>query len=242
MISIIIPTFNEEKLIKSTIEKLTAGLILPHEIIVSDDGSTDKTVEILRAMEQVQVVVNSHARGEPRTIARNRNNGAKYATGDFLVFIDASCHIDNPRLFFEQAIENFNTKNILAVTGWVLIDPQLATLADTIVLGIINRGYLVSNNFLHTGTATGKFQMFRRDVFLNIGGYNEKLVTCEDIDIFKRISKIGRTYFDTRLKIYHPGRREHTFGWIRLLSIWTVNNIWFILFNRALAKEWSPIR
>jgi GT2 family glycosyltransferase len=45
MISIIIPTFNEEKLIESTLLTLTSALTLPHEVIVSDGGSSDRTVE-----------------------------------------------------------------------------------------------------------------------------------------------------------------------------------------------------
>ncbi len=242
MISIIIPTFNEEKVIKNSIENITSKLTIPYQVIVSDDESTDRTVEIAEQLP-IQVVIHSHTNNKPRTISGNRNNGAHYATGEYLVFLDASCRIqESPDTFFNKALENFKDERVVGITGWVMIDPKIATRTDNIILGMINRSYLIFNNVLHKGAATGKFQMFRRNAFEKIGGYNEKLVTCEDNDIFARIARIGTTHFDTSLSVFHPGRREHTMGWIRLLSIWSINSIWFLLFNKVLAKEWTIVR
>ena len=48
MISIIIPTLNEEKIIEATLCTLTSTLTIPHEVIVSDGGSSDRTVELAK--------------------------------------------------------------------------------------------------------------------------------------------------------------------------------------------------
>ena len=85
-ISIIIPTYNEAKYIKTCLESLTQQSLLPYEIIIVDDGSTDKTVEALlgfRILRQVH-----------KGAGAARNLGAKHATGDILVFVDADMEFD----------------------------------------------------------------------------------------------------------------------------------------------------
>ena len=59
-ISIIIPTYNEAKYIKTCLESLTQQSLLPHEIIIVDDGSTDKTLNALskfRILRQSQTAL-----------------------------------------------------------------------------------------------------------------------------------------------------------------------------------------
>src|SRR5689334_22600922 len=102
MIAIIIPTLNVGKVIGETIQKLRLGLTLPYEIIVSDGQSTDKTAEIAKRYADKVIVY----RGEKRqTIAEGRNDGARAAVGDFLVFFDADCSLLNPQQFFTTALK-----------------------------------------------------------------------------------------------------------------------------------------
>jgi len=103
MISIIVPTFNEGNVIESTLRTITSTLTLPHEVIVSDGGSSDRTVEL--AAKYAAVVVFS-APGR-QTIARRRNDGARIARGDFLTFLDADCVIPEPDRFFTRALSHF---------------------------------------------------------------------------------------------------------------------------------------
>ena len=84
--------------------------------------------------------------------------------------------------------------------------------------------------------------MIRRDMFQRLGGYREDLVTGEDGDMMLRLSRIGRTYFEPRISILYPGRREHAVGWIRLLSIWMFNYSSVTLFDKSRAKDWTPVR
>ena len=93
MISIIIPTLNEAKIIESTLRTLAATLTLPHEVIVSDGGSSDRTAELAARYANTVVVYSGASR---QTIGEGRNDGAKVAAGDFLVFLDADCVVPEP--------------------------------------------------------------------------------------------------------------------------------------------------
>src|SRR5450759_1873023 len=86
MISIIVPAYNEEALLAGTLRALRVSadaVGAPYEIIVVDDGSTDRTAEIARGHGARVVGVNV------RQIGAARNAGAKVAVGDLLVFVDA---------------------------------------------------------------------------------------------------------------------------------------------------------
>src|SRR5262249_33485309 len=86
VISFIVPAYNEEALLGPTLEALTdAGSALgePFEIVVADDASTDRTVEIARAHGTRVITVHN------RQIAATRNAGARAARGELLLFVDA---------------------------------------------------------------------------------------------------------------------------------------------------------
>jgi len=63
------------------------------------------------------------------------------------------------------------------------------------------------------GEAPGRFQMMRRSAFEKVKGYREDLITREDGDMFARLSKVGRTLYDSKLEVFHSGRRAHAIGW-----------------------------
>lgn len=239
MISIIIPTLNEEKIIRRTFTGL-ASLTIPHEIIVSDGKSKDQTVAIAR--EYTPHVVEYH--GETRqTIAMGRNAGGQIAQGDFLVFLDADCSVKNPDAFFKVALANFEQdKKLVALTGQLRVLPEMERLSDYLVFNYMNLFFRVMNNFFHIGLSPGEFQMMKREAFENVAGYRRDLVASEDTDMFFRLSKIGRTRLDPKLTIFHTGRRARTIGWPRLLWNWFINFISVFIFHKSKSPEWTPIR
>jgi len=86
LVSFIIPAWNEESVLGPTLEALSIArrdLAVPSEVIVADDGSTDRTAEIARQLG-ARVVSVHH-----RQISATRNAGAQAAQGDLLIFIDA---------------------------------------------------------------------------------------------------------------------------------------------------------
>ena len=235
MISIIIPTYNEEKYLGKTLERLKS-FTLPHELIITDDKSLDSTVAIAKQYtDKVLVPVAKHA-----TIGANRNEGVKASKGDLLVFMDSSCYVENPDAFFAHALADFSTDpKLVGLTGKLSVYPELETWGDQLMYLIFNLTHHIKNNILHTGESSGKFQMIKREAFEKVNGIREDLVTGEDADLFYRLSKVGRTLYDGKLVIFHSGRRAHAVGWIKLLSIWMINRFWMTAFGTSKTKNWE---
>lgn len=84
VVSVIIPTYNEEKDIVEALKSLQKQSYKNFEVIVVDDGSTDKTIEIVKKFKKVRVI-----KGQHKGPGFSRNLGAKKAKGKILVFVDA---------------------------------------------------------------------------------------------------------------------------------------------------------
>ena len=204
MISFVVPTLNEQHTVEKTLECL-ASYSGDHEIIVSDDNSTDDTVAICRRFAHTVV---RYRRPEKQTIAQVRNRGAAVARGDYLVFVDADVLIPDIDDFFHSSHARFQSDSeLVALTSHYRVRPESATAADRFVFTMLGLQFLLQNNILRVGAASGKFQMVAAHAFETIGGFNEKLVASEDMDLFRRLSQIGRTHFATDLTVYHSGRR-----------------------------------
>lgn len=239
MISVIIPTYNEEKYIGQTLAGLKSALTVPHELIVSDDKSTDNTVSVAgQYADLVHVPEVKHV-----TIAANRNAGAKLARGEILVFTDSSCMIQNPDAVFRRAIASFEADpDLVAITGKLGVLPEFETIGDRIVYFGFNIVHYVKNNILGMGEAPGKFQIIRKKSFDAVGGFREDLVTREDGNLFSRLSKIGRTHYDSSMLVLHSGRRAHKVGWVKLLYVWMLETFWVAAFGRSRVKDWIGTR
>lgn len=239
MISFVIPTLNEEETIENTLECLSE-FEGAHEIIISDGASTDRTVDICREYTDKVVV---HDKPHRQTIAEARNAGAAVARGDYLVFLDADVIVPDVNEFFRIADGAFGSiDRLVALTGKYRVLPEVSTAADKYVFTMLGLQFLLQNNVLRVGAAGGEFQMITAEAFRSVGGFDEKLVAAEDMDLFRRLSRIGRTHFARQLTVYHSGRRAHSIGWPRLLWKWFSNSVSVFLFRRSVSREWEAIR
>ncbi|MEK7192679.1 MAG: glycosyltransferase [Patescibacteria group bacterium] len=240
LVSIIVPTRNEESVIASTLINLRKLTSVPYEIIVSDGMSTDRTVEIAR--EYADIVV-PHNPEWKRTIAAGRNHGAEVATGEYYLFLDADVTIHDINNFMIHAVDYFKKdKKLVGLTSFLRVHPGQATIADRLVFAAQCGLYFFMNNVLQIGTSFGEFQMVPADVFKKINGYNENFVASEDYDLFSRLSKIGHTRMGWKLQIFHTGRRAHAIGWPKLLRLWVGNTIYNLIYRHSLSSEWEVIR
>src|SRR5690348_14444255 len=122
MLSIIIPTLNEETVLEGTISALRVMRTTPYEVIVSDGHSADKTVEIAKKFADKVVEHDGKTR---QNISQGRNAGAAAAKGEFLVFLDADGRIENPDSFFTEAIKQFSLNpKLVALTVKIKVFPN----------------------------------------------------------------------------------------------------------------------
>jgi hypothetical protein len=113
---------------------------------------------------------------------------------------------------------------------------------DSLGIFPLNFWFLIMNNVLGIGQASGEFQMTRPAAFNKLGGFRNDLVAAEDVDMFSRLAKIGRTHVYWGLHAEHTFRRIHTLGWIGVYWLWIINGLSYQFRNKAHAKEWSVIR
>ncbi|GAY17446.1 glycosyltransferase [Mycobacterium sp. shizuoka-1] len=239
MISFVVPTLNEDRTVASTLACL-AAYSGDHEIIVSDDNSTDGTVDICRRYAHTIV---RYTQPEKQTIAQVRNRGAAAARGDFLVFVDADVLIPEIDDFLRASRTRFaSDRRLVALTSQYRVTPESATVADRFVFTMLGLQFLLQNNVLRVGAASGKFQMVAADAFRAVGGFDESLVASEDMDLFRRLSRVGRTHFARELTVYHSGRRARAIGWRKLLWQWFTNSVSVFFFHRSITREWTVIR
>ncbi len=238
MISIVIPTLNEEVAIGETVASIKKGLHLPHEIIVSDGNSTDKTREYARKAGARVVAYEGAGR---QSIAEGRNAGARASTGTYILFMDADCSIADPDTFFNRALSRFgHDQELSALTGYIRVSPGKEHLSDKIVMGIVNTYFRILNNIVGVGASTGEFQFMRRDAFYGVGGFQN--VSSEDMNMFHRLARRGKTRFDPELVMYHTGRRIRKVGWTRLLFQWMRSWFSMVLTGKTPSTPWPVVR
>ncbi len=243
-VSIVVPTLNEETTLASLLRPLRAharGLGL--ELIVSDGGSTDATVEIAERWADRVVV---HTAAHRQTIAAGRNAGAhdaQVASGDVLLFFNADIGLpkDLPR-FIRDVTEAARQHG--AATCRVIVDPQEARVMERIVLNTCNALYWGINTLRIVGMGRGEVHAVRRDVFEASGGYREHLAAGEDFDLFKRILRLpgARVAFLWRHVVFESPRRYRQRGLFRTMGAWALNATWVAFRDRSRSTEWEAVR
>lgn len=244
LISIIIPVYQEEKILEKTLSVYEKSLLHKYnvELIVSDGGSTDQTVSIAKRYAD-KVVIHSEQRRQ--TIAEGRNKGAEAANGDILVFINGDTVPANPELFFDIISgwldSNNKLSNASALACAVTVEPEEILFKDRVFYTLHNF-YVRLLNELGMGMGRGECQIVRAEVFKDVNGYNDKLTAGEDFDLFRRIAKRGKIKFANELLVHESPRRFRKFGYVRIIISWLINSIAVMILNRSVSKEWEAVR
>lgn len=181
-VSVIVPAFNEQKLIGETLRHIKRSLEAfdqlgwRTEIIVCDNNSTDATAALARE-EGARVVF------EPvNQIGRARNTGAAAATGDWLVFVDADSH-PSPELFRDVA-EAITSGRYIAGGCTVRLD------APAPVIGFLTRAW---NRLSRAARLmAGSFIFCEAAAFKEVGGFDLKLYASEEIELSNKLKKLAR--------------------------------------------------
>jgi glycosyltransferase involved in cell wall biosynthesis len=179
-ISIIVPAFNEEKLLAASLQAVKTAATafsqagLQWELVVCDNNSTDRTAEMARA-EGAKVVF------EPiNQIGRARNTGAAAASGEWLLFVDADSRPSRELLTDVAAITR--RSDVLLAGATVKLDD--APLGPRLVCGIWNAASRLRR------LVAGSFILVRASAFREVGGFDVKFFAGEEIDLALRLQKV----------------------------------------------------
>jgi len=195
-ISYIIPLLNEEDTIQRCLNAIMAQIQYSDEIIVVDNGSTDKSLDIIRTIQNISLVY--FAKG---TIGAVRNAGATIARGQLLAFIDADCVICPG--WRDNVINTLNKTRFIATGSKVAVPDDAVWIEKAWYSQRDNKcsraSYINSGNFI-----------ILRSVFEKMGGFSEDLITGEDSELGWRINKAGYTIFNNpEIKTIHLGNPKN---------------------------------
>lgn len=187
-LSIIIPTLNEEhyigRLLDSILKQRTQYAF---EIIVVDGMSEDATVKTAKIhsenLQNARII-----RSTKRGISYQRNLGAKYSKGQFIVFLDADIVL--PQNFISTLMKQLPKERLFIGTCFPLLNDLNF---GTLLLSVISYPIGIYLSWLHKMTL-GYCTVVNRDIHMQIGGYNEKIIYAEDTEYGRRALAQGANF------------------------------------------------
>jgi glycosyltransferase involved in cell wall biosynthesis len=193
-VSFIVPALNVEATLPACLDAIwaTEPRTLRREILVIDNGSTDRTAEI--ACDRGARVISAPA----QSVAALRNLGARAARSDILACVDADCVIAGDWL--GKAVAHFDDATVGAVGAATQVPANGTWVQRTWALPRHRRSSVQVVDWLPTENL-----VLRRAAFEATGGFNEALPTCEDVDLCYRLGQRYRILSDPALRSVHLG-------------------------------------
>lgn len=193
--TIIVLTRNSEKTIYNCLKSVSLQNVplSEYEVIIIDNGSTDKTLEIVKQFEYTYYVYSG------LNIAQLRNIGIKHASAQIVGFVDSDCEISYDWII--NGLKWFNDKRV-AIVGCKYKLPANATFIErNWISEPSNINIIEYNSLIPAGN-----MIVSKEHFFRVGGFDESLITSEDSNLLIRIRKKGYlTISDPIIKNIHYG-------------------------------------
>lgn len=197
VVSFVIPTLNEGKFLGACLRSI-ANLERPEgiaslEIVVVDNFSTDDTPDIARTAGA------RFLQQPPVNVSNSRNSGARAATGAYLAFVDADCELASTWLL--HCFAHLRKSDICGVGTNISPPPPDAPWVEKYWFDLGYEKILAESRDVEWLPTFNL--LVKRDVFLGVGGFNEKLATCEDSDLGYKMSAKGRLILENGVTTRH---------------------------------------
>lgn len=183
LISVVIPAYNAEATIVETVNSVLAQTYTNFELIIINDGSSDRTLDLLQNIADSRIKIFTY---ENAGLSTARNRGVERSQGEFISFLDADdCWTPN-KLELQIAALEINHQAALAYS-WVYFqyETEADSYADTSVTYTGNiYAQLLLKNFLHNGSNA----LIRKRIIDEVGLFDPQLKAVEDWDFYLRIA------------------------------------------------------
>jgi poly-beta-1,6-N-acetyl-D-glucosamine synthase len=197
-VSVLVPAYNEEARIRETVDACLALDYPDFEVVVVDDGSSDRTVEVITPyVESGRIRLVRKTRNEGKAMALN--DAIACLTGELLLVVDADACPEPQAL--RHLVPHFESARVAAVTGNPRVVERntllckLQVLEFTSIISLLRRAQRVWGRIL---TVSGVVTMFRVSAVVDVGMFSPDMAT-EDIDMTWKLEK---RFYDVR---YEPG-------------------------------------
>ena len=223
-VSVVIPAYNEATYIDRLLEALTKQNFKNFEVIISDAQSKDGTEKVVNSFKEKLKV--KFIEAPPKGPAFGRNQGAKQAKGEWLLFLDADDDIDDAN-FIDILISKAEAK------GWMTASTKMK-FRNKHGLWVL---YYYQKLLAHTKrpVASGYCILTKRSLFQKSGGFNEKIKFGEDYEYVSRVGGNGFGFVDDTY-FYMDPRRNDSEG-LKLLYNGTLNEVHRLLFGYKKLEE-----
>ncbi|PKB17327.1 glycosyltransferase family 2 protein [Flavobacterium sp. 5] len=221
---IIIPTYNEESFIQLTLDSLANQTVLPNKVVVVNDGSTDKTAEIVSAFAKENTFVNLvnktsaaiHLPGSK--VIQAFHEGEKHIDDNYDILVKIDADLIFPPNYFETIINHFESDDRIGMAGGFCYIEK-------------NEEWILEN-LTDKDHIRGALKAYRKETFKQIGGlkpamgwdtvdellckfYNWKVVTNESLHV-KHLKPTGANY--NKAARYKQGEAFYTLGYGFLIT------------------------
>lgn len=225
MISIIIPTLNEEKYLPKLLDSLKRQSYKNFEVIVVDASKNNKTKKAAKAWKIVK-----YFKSAKKNISYQKNLGAKKAKGSWLLFLDADMTLPD-----RNFLKKLSQISAVAVCFPVKVKQTLETKKDKAFQKIYNLSASLS-------MGSRGAQAIKKDVFKKIHGFNPKLIIAEDVDLIRRARKHGRVVWAGSMVVNEDPRRYKKEGYFKISLDYLIDGIMAVALRRTRKKPREVIR
>jgi len=219
-LSCVIIALNEEKYLPLLLESLRKQTFKDLEIIVADYNSKDRTREIAESYGCRITLGGNYTVG--------RNNGARAAKSDYLLFLDADSTL--PENFLEVNFQKFKESG--NGTGTVPVKPMSTRLVDRTFFEFYNLWASLMSRLSPHSAGCGIFA--RKDVFDAIGGFDERVVFAENHDFTRRAKKYG--FVILPVPMYTSVRRLDKEGRLKFMAKYAYSGLYRLFFKEIDKK------
>lgn len=206
-VSIVIPVFNEERYLSACLDSLVKieYPIDSYEIIIVDNGSTDRSVEIA-SNYNVKII------SKPKVkVGGVRNYGVKQSKGEIIVFLDSDCLVEP--WWLSHGVELITKQGFDAVGGLFLLRENPAWIEKNWILRS-------SREYVYQKTFIGACIFIKRQAFESLGGFNESLSAGEDCYLTEQLKENNyNIQVIPKLGVIHLGYPTTIAGFMRR-QIW----------------------
>ncbi|WP_334059326.1 glycosyltransferase [Alteromonas sp. S005] len=204
-VSVIVPVWNDERRVVKCINALKNQQFVPeaYEIIIIDNGSTDRTFEEIQGIEGITVLQEL----KPGSYAA-RNKGLSVAKGHYVAFTDSDCVPD--KNWLASLIECAETqRDIGVVAGDVSFFKDEADEIDDASLAYESFFSMNQEEYARKGVCITANWLSKKKTLLELGGFNAKLKSGGDHDMAKRLTNNGLSVvFCKQAVVAHPARNK----------------------------------
>lgn len=223
-LSIVIPALNEEKYIPRLLTSIKDQEYHDYEIIVSDANSEDNTVKIAKDYN-CKVVIS-----KKRHPSHQRNQGAKIAKGDIILFLDSDTRL--PKMFLKNIINEFENRQLLG--GGFYIKIKKKKLKYKILSKTLNGIFKISQRIVPSNI--GIAIIVQKQIHNTINGFDENIYIGEDYDYSKKVFKKGKYRMLKSSYIEYSPRRLEKEGFFTVISKWLKAALYFIFIGPIRKK------